>query len=64
MRFPSEGGECVVSGTYVSAGAEHALADSQPIETIANTPLQSVVNWLDEQPWVEAWNSTSSWACS
>ena len=57
MQFPSEGGECVVSGTYVSAGAEHELADSNPIETIANTPLQSVVNWLDEQSWVEAWNS-------
>ena len=57
MQFPSEGGECVVSGTYVSGGAEHDLADSSPIETIANTPLQSVVNWLNEQPWVEAWNS-------
>ena len=57
MQFPSEGGECVVSGSYVSAGAEHELADSKPIETIANTPLQSIVNWLDEQPWVEAWNS-------
>ncbi|MGQ5426106.1 ABC transporter permease subunit [Thermophilibacter sp. ZX-H3] len=57
MQFPAEGGECVVSGTYESAGATHGLADSAPIATIANTPLQSLVNWLDEQPWVEAWNS-------
>ncbi|WP_241147248.1 ABC transporter permease subunit [Olsenella sp. An285] len=57
MQFPSEGGECVVSGTYVSGGETHDLTASKPIETIANTPLQSIVNWLDEQPWVEAWNS-------
>ena len=57
MQFPSEGGDVVVSGTYESAGATHELADSAPIATIANTPLQSLVNWLDEQPWVEAWNS-------
>lgn len=57
MQFPSEGGECIVSGTYESAGQTHELADSKPIETIANTPLQSIVNWLDQQGWVEAWNS-------
>lgn len=57
MQFPAAGGDCVVSGSYESAGATHELADSDPIATIANTPLQSLVNWLDEQPWVEAWNS-------
>lgn len=57
MRFPAEGGDCVVSGSYVSGEGEQALADSAPISTIANTPLQMLVNWLDEQPWVQAWNS-------
>ncbi|OUO34234.1 amino acid ABC transporter permease [Olsenella sp. An290] len=57
MQFPSAGGECTVTGTYEAAGATHELAPSDPISTIANTPLQSMVNWLDEQPWVEAWNS-------
>lgn len=57
MQFPSAGGDCVVSGSYESADGEHALADSAPIATIANTPLQMLVNWLDGQPWVQAWNS-------
>lgn len=57
MQFPSEGGDVVVSGSYEAADGTHELADSAPISTIANTPLQSLVNWLDEQPWVEAWNS-------
>lgn len=57
MQFPSEGGDVVVSGSYEAADGTHGLADSAPISTIANTPLQSLVNWLDEQPWVEAWNS-------
>ena len=57
MQFPSEGGDVVVSGSYESADGTHELADSAPISTIANTPLQSLVNWLDEQPWVEVWNS-------
>lgn len=58
MQFPSEGGDVVVSGSYEDAeGETHELADSDPITTIANTPLQSLVNWLDEQDWVAAWNS-------
>ncbi|MBM6775016.1 amino acid ABC transporter permease [Olsenella profusa] len=57
MQFPAAGGDVVVSGTYQAADGEHALADSDPITTIANTPLQSIVNWLDQQPWVDAWNS-------
>lgn len=57
MQFPAAGGDVVVSGTYQAADGEHALADSDPITTIANTPLQSIVNWLDQQPWVRAWNS-------
>ncbi len=58
MQFPSEGGDVVVSGTYeTSDGETHELADADPITTIANTPLQSLVNWLDEQEWVQKWNS-------
>ena len=57
MQFPSEGGDYAVEGSYEADGATKELAPSSPIAVIANTPLQSVVNWLDEQPWVEAWNS-------
>ena len=57
MRFPSEGGDYSVEGSYVDDGQTKELAASPSISIIANTPLQSVVNWLDEQPWVAAWNS-------
>jgi len=57
MTFPTEGGDVVVGGTYTNADGEQALADSKPITTIELTPLQAAVNWLDEQAWVEAWNS-------
>lgn len=57
MQFPAEGGDVAVTGTYEAADGTHELAASQPITTIANTPLQQLVNWLDEQPWVQAWNS-------
>ena len=58
MRFPSEGGEVAVGGVYIDGtGAEHELAPSKPIVTIANTWLQQAVAALDANPAVQAWNS-------
>jgi len=57
MKFPDAGGDCVVGGSYVNQSGEQQLADSKPIATIANTPLQKLVATLDEAPWVQAWNS-------
>ncbi len=58
MMFPAEGGDYQVAGSYTTeAGAETSLPASPAITVIANTPLQKIVNWLDEQPWVAAWNS-------
>ena len=57
MKFPAAGGDYSVEGSYTTDGAKKDLAPSSAISIIANTPLQSIVNWLDEQPWVEAWNS-------
>lgn len=58
MQFPSEGGDYTVTGTYTTSdGQVHDLEESQAISIIANTPLQSLVNWLDEQEWVAVWNS-------
>ncbi len=57
MRFPSEGGSYCVEGTYTASGSENKLEASPAIDIIANTPLQSIVNWLDGQDWVAAWNS-------
>ena len=57
MKFPAAGGDYSVEGSYTTDRAKKDLAPSSTISIIANTPLQSIVNWLDEQPWVEAWNS-------
>lgn len=58
MQFPAEGGDYQVTGSYTTAaGASADLPASSAISIIANTPLQSIVNWLDNQAWVEAWNS-------
>ena len=57
MTFPSAGGDVVVGGTYLDQSGERPLADSKPIRTIANTPLQMMVATLDQSPAVEAWNA-------
>ena len=57
MKFPTAGGDYSISGSYVSDAGTKDLADSPKIAITANTPLQSLVTWLDNQAWVEAWNS-------
>ena len=58
MQFPAEGGDYQVTGSYTTSdGGSHDLPASPSITIIANTPLQSIVNWLDGQDWVAAWNS-------
>ncbi|MGN0287866.1 MAG: ABC transporter permease subunit [Atopobiaceae bacterium] len=57
MSFPSAGGDYQVTGTYTNDEGTQQLAASPSITVIANTPLQAAVNWLDEQAWVQAWNS-------
>ncbi|MGI6230280.1 MAG: amino acid ABC transporter permease [Tractidigestivibacter sp.] len=58
MTFPTAGGDYQVTGTYTTSdGQTHDLEASPSITIIANTPLQSIVSWLDQQEWVAAWNS-------
>ncbi len=58
MQFPAEGGDYQVTGSYTKEGGETGQLPASPaITIIANTTLQKIVNWLDEQPWVAAWNS-------
>lgn len=57
VAFPNADGSYAIEGTYENELGEQALPSSPAIEVIANTPVQGLVNWLDEQPWVEAWNS-------
>ncbi len=58
MRFASAGGDQQVTGSYVTADAEeHRLTPSDPITTIANTWMQQAVAWLDDNEFVQSWNS-------
>lgn len=57
MKFPSDGGDVQVTGTYETDQGTQDLQASPTISTIANTPLQSAVTFLNGQAWVQAWNS-------
>ena len=57
MHFPADGGDIVVTGSYVNQDGEQELAASKPIKTIANTPLQALIASLDANPVVAVWNS-------
>ena len=57
MKFPTAGGDYAISGSYTTDAGTKDLEDSPTIAITANTPLQSLVTWLDNQAWVEAWNS-------
>lgn len=60
MRFPEMGGDYAITGSYeTSTGMTAELPTSPSISVISNTPLQRVVNWLNEQEWVAAWNSNA-----
>ena len=57
MKFPADGGSYTVEGTYTTEQGTQKLGSSPQITIISNTPVQAIVNWLDAQSWVEAWNS-------
>lgn len=58
--LPNVMGDVVLSGTYTrDDGQEEALADSPSISVTQASSTQQIVNWLDEQPWVQAWNSVT-----
>ena len=60
MHFPAAGGEVSVTGSYMLAdGTGAKLEPSKPIVTISNTWLQQAVTALDNNPFVQAWNSFS-----
>lgn len=58
--LPNVSGEVVLTGSYTrDDGAEEPLANSPAITVTQASPAQRIVNWLDEQPWVQAWNSVT-----
>ncbi|MCF2621824.1 ABC transporter substrate-binding protein/permease [Collinsella tanakaei] len=58
VLFPSTAGAYAVGGTYTSADGEvRDLPDSPTIAVSESTAVQSIVSWLDDQAWVQAWNA-------
>ena len=56
--FPSAAGAYTVTGTYTTSdGAELDLPESPTIAVSESTFVQAAVQWLDGQPWVDAWNA-------
>lgn len=60
VSLPPISGAYTLSGTYeTSAGQSIDLAVSPAIEVITLTVNEGIIAWLNEQPWVEAWNSVT-----
>ncbi|MDR3136574.1 MAG: amino acid ABC transporter permease [Coriobacteriales bacterium] len=58
IALPAADGDYSLGGSYVTTeGASIPLPDSPAISVISLTTVKAITLWLDEQPWVEAWNS-------
>ena len=59
MSFTPAGGDIWVEGTYTTSTGEtkEIQKASKPISVVESTWLQQMVGFLDEQAWVQAWNS-------
>ncbi len=56
--LPNVTGEVALSGSFTLAdGTVKQLDESPAIEVTQASAEQKIVNWLDEQPWVQWWNS-------
>jgi polar amino acid transport system substrate-binding protein len=58
VALPEETGEYTITGTYIDGtGTDITLDESPAISVISFTTVQKIQHWLDQQPWVESWNS-------
>lgn len=58
VLFPSQAGAYAVGGTYTTDdGSTRELPTSPTIAVSESTFVQAAVQWLDAQPWVQAWNA-------
>lgn len=58
-QFPAEGGTYAVTGTYTTSdGVTADIPDGgKTIDIVGTTPQEQLAAWLNDQPWVQAWNS-------
>ncbi len=58
IALPLEGGEYTLTGSYIDGKGEEIELEPSPAITVTGVSLEErITGWLDEQPWVEAWNS-------
>ena len=58
VEFPVAGGDMQITGTYELAdGSSRQLNDIPPIGVTVTSPSEQLAKYLEEQPWVQAWNS-------
>lgn len=56
--FPAEGGDMVLTGSYtVADGSEIAMSAIPAISVKGVTAVEQLTTWLENQEWVQAWNS-------
>lgn len=55
--FPQTGGDMELSGSYTLADGETKPFSINPISVVQVSPTQSLASSLEEQEWVQAWNS-------
>ncbi len=60
VSLPNVGGAVTLGGTYTLAdGTVKEFKPSPPIEVTFASPAEVISNWLDQQPFVQAWNSVT-----
>jgi polar amino acid transport system substrate-binding protein len=59
FSLPAKAGDYEMGGSYTDgAGATYDLAaPPNPIRVTGLTTVEAIINWLDRQGWVKAWNS-------
>lgn len=58
--LPNVDGEVTLTGSYTTDdGQDHQMGESPSITVSHESLAQKIANWLDEQPWVQAWNSVT-----
>ena len=58
VEFPLDGGDMPMTGTYELAdGTVLEIGDIPAIEVAVTSPTEQLATYLENQPWVQAWNS-------
>lgn len=56
--FPAEGGDMVLTGAYTTSdGTEVAMGAIPAVNVKGITATEQLSSWLEDQEWVQAWNS-------